>query len=167
VRTKITAPRAVWEVRDFLLKPFCFAAVATPPSHCLLQSKFRCSHRGGPGSRTGLVKWDLWWTKWRWGRFSPSNSVSLASLNSTNCSIITLIYHLGLYNRPEVAAVPGDVSPTSPKKKVQMFPPCPHGSDRVSTPGTFDTDHQSHTQSQSYFTTGGLPSVSSSWRQAP
>jgi hypothetical protein len=24
----------------------------------------------------------------------------------------TLIYHLGLYNRPEVAAVPGDVSPT-------------------------------------------------------
>jgi hypothetical protein len=30
---------------------------------------------------------------------------------------ITLIYHLGLYNRPEVAAVPGDVSPTPLKKK--------------------------------------------------
>jgi hypothetical protein len=51
---------------------------------------------GGPGSRPGLVKWDLWWTKWRWGRFSPSTSVSPANLHSTNCSTITLIYHLGL-----------------------------------------------------------------------
>jgi hypothetical protein len=25
-----------------------------------------------------LVMWDLWWTKWRWGRFSPSTSVSPA-----------------------------------------------------------------------------------------
>jgi hypothetical protein len=70
------------------------------------------SHRGGSCSRTGPVKWDLWWTKWRWGRFSPSTSVSAANLHSSNCSTITLIYHLGLYNRPEVAAVPGDVSPT-------------------------------------------------------
>jgi hypothetical protein len=50
------------------------------------------------------------------GRFSPSTSVSPANLHSTNCSTITLIYHLGLYNRPEVAIVPGDVSPTPPKK---------------------------------------------------
>jgi hypothetical protein len=28
----------------------------------------------------------LWWTKWRWGRFSPSTSVSPANLYSTNCS---------------------------------------------------------------------------------
>jgi hypothetical protein len=54
------------------------------------------SHRGGPGSTPGLVMWDLWWTKWRWGRFSPSTSVSPANLYSTNCSTITLIYHLGL-----------------------------------------------------------------------
>jgi hypothetical protein len=60
----------------------------------------------------GLVKWDLWWTKWRWGRFSLSTSVSPANLHSTNCFTVTLIYHLGLYSRPEVAAVPGDVSPT-------------------------------------------------------
>jgi hypothetical protein len=40
-----------------------------------------------------------------------------ANLHSINCSTITLIYHLGLYNRPEVAAVPGDVSPTPRKKK--------------------------------------------------
>jgi hypothetical protein len=35
-----------------------------------------------------------------------------ANFHSTNYSTITLIYHLGLYNRPAVAAVPGDVSPT-------------------------------------------------------
>jgi hypothetical protein len=38
--------------------------------------------------------WDLWWTKWRWSRFSPSTSVSPANLHSTNC----------WYKRPEVAA---------------------------------------------------------------
>lgn len=26
------------------------------------------SNRGGPGSRSGQVTWDLWWTKWRCGR---------------------------------------------------------------------------------------------------
>jgi hypothetical protein len=30
------------------------------------------SHRGGPGSNPGLVMWNLWWTKRRWGRFSPN-----------------------------------------------------------------------------------------------
>jgi hypothetical protein len=47
-------------------------------------------------SSPGLVMWDLWWTKWRQGRFSPSTSVSPANLHSTNCSTIILIYHLGL-----------------------------------------------------------------------
>jgi hypothetical protein len=69
----------------------------------------------------GLVKWDLWWTKWRWGRFSLSTSVSPANLHSTNCSTITLIHHLGLYNRPEVAALPGDVSPTPLKKTASAW----------------------------------------------
>jgi hypothetical protein len=27
------------------------------------------SHRGDPGSNPGQVMWDLWWTKWHWGRF--------------------------------------------------------------------------------------------------
>jgi hypothetical protein len=40
--------------------------------------------------------WDLWWTKWRWGRFSPSTSVSPANLYSTNFSTITITYHPGL-----------------------------------------------------------------------
>jgi hypothetical protein len=44
----------------------------------------------------GLVMWDLWWTKSRWRRFSPSTSVSPANIHSTNCSTITIIYHLGL-----------------------------------------------------------------------
>jgi hypothetical protein len=38
----------------------------------------------------------LWWTNWLWGRFSPSTSVSPANLHSTDCSTITIIYHLGL-----------------------------------------------------------------------
>jgi hypothetical protein len=52
---------------------------------------------GGPGSIPGLVKWDLWWTKWRGGRFSPSTSVSPA-IHSTKFSILTITR--GRYNRP-------------------------------------------------------------------
>jgi hypothetical protein len=40
--------------------------------------------------------WDFWWTKWRWGRISPSTSVPLANLHSTNFSTITITYHPGL-----------------------------------------------------------------------
>jgi hypothetical protein len=29
----------------------------------------------------GKVKWELWWTKWHWGSFTLSTSVSLAILN--------------------------------------------------------------------------------------
>jgi hypothetical protein len=39
--------------------------------------------------------WDLWWAKWRWGRFSPRALVSPANLHSTNLSI-TITYHPGL-----------------------------------------------------------------------
>jgi hypothetical protein len=40
--------------------------------------------------------WDLLWTKWRWGRFSPSDSVSSANLHSTSFSTIIITYHPGL-----------------------------------------------------------------------
>jgi hypothetical protein len=40
--------------------------------------------------------WDLWWAKWRWGRFSPNTSVSPANLHSTNFFTVTITYHLGL-----------------------------------------------------------------------
>jgi hypothetical protein len=56
------------------------------------------SYRGGPGSNPSLVKWDLWWTKWRWGMFSPSTSVSPVYLHSTIFSIV--IITRGWYKRP-------------------------------------------------------------------
>jgi hypothetical protein len=34
--------------------------------------------------------WDLWWTKWHWGRFSPSNSVSPANHHSTKFFILII-----------------------------------------------------------------------------
>jgi hypothetical protein len=40
--------------------------------------------------------WDLWWTKWRWGRFSQSIPVSPANLYFTNFSTVTITYHPGL-----------------------------------------------------------------------
>jgi hypothetical protein len=52
------------------------------------------SHSGGLGSIPVQVIWDLWWTKWHYGRFPPSTSVSPANYHSTKCSI--LIYHPGL-----------------------------------------------------------------------
>jgi hypothetical protein len=55
------------------------------------------AYRGGPGSIPGLVKWDLWWTKWSQGRFSPSTSVSPA-IHSTKFSILTITR--GRYNKP-------------------------------------------------------------------
>jgi hypothetical protein len=42
------------------------------------------------------VMWDLWWTKWRWGRISPSTSVSPANLHFTNFSTIAITSHPGL-----------------------------------------------------------------------
>jgi hypothetical protein len=58
--------------------------------------------------------WDLWWTKWHWGRFSPSTSVSPANPHSTDCSIIIIIYHPG-----PVADLPSEltVSPHPEKLK--------------------------------------------------
>jgi hypothetical protein len=41
------------------------------------------------------VRWDLWCTKWHWGRFSPSTSVSPANSHSTDRSTL-IIYHPGL-----------------------------------------------------------------------
>jgi hypothetical protein len=65
----------------------------------------------------GLVMWDLWWTKWRWGRFLrvlrfplPIFIPPIAPQSSS--SIIW-----GFYNRPEVAAVPRDLVPPHQKKK--------------------------------------------------
>jgi hypothetical protein len=57
--------------------------------------------------------WDLWWTKWRWGRLSPSISVSPANLHSTNFSTITITYHPGLVQK----ASSGHSTQVPPQKK--------------------------------------------------
>jgi hypothetical protein len=57
--------------------------------------------------------WGLWWTKWHWGKFSPSTSVSPANSHSTKCSI--LIYHLGLVPQPKYQMNSGTPHPTKLK----------------------------------------------------
>jgi hypothetical protein len=47
------------------------------------------------GSRPGLSCGILWWTKWRWGRFSPSTSVPLPNFLPPIAPKIILNYHLG------------------------------------------------------------------------
>jgi hypothetical protein len=59
--------------------------------------------------------WDLWWTKWRWGRFSSSTLVSPANLHSTNFSTITITYHSGLVQQASSGC--GTQSPTAQIKK--------------------------------------------------
>jgi hypothetical protein len=56
------------------------------------------SHRSGPSSRPGLFKSDLWWTKWRWGRFSRSTYFGFPCQSSFSFLTITR----GRYDRPEV-----------------------------------------------------------------
>jgi hypothetical protein len=38
----------------------------------------------------GQVTWDLWWTVWHWGRFSPRTSVSPSNHHSTKFSILII-----------------------------------------------------------------------------
>jgi hypothetical protein len=47
-------------------------------------------------ARSGYV--DLWWTKWHWGSFSSSTSVSPANHHSSKLSV--LIITRGRYSRP-------------------------------------------------------------------
>jgi hypothetical protein len=45
--------------------------------------------------RSRVGSWDMWWTKWHWGRFSPSTSVSPANSHSTD-HFTRINYHPGL-----------------------------------------------------------------------
>jgi hypothetical protein len=49
------------------------------------------SHCGGLGSLPGQVMWDLLWTKWKWGMFSPCASVSPTNSHSTNGHVLVFI----------------------------------------------------------------------------
>jgi hypothetical protein len=99
----------------YLFKP---CAMQTGGVECIAPS-----HRGGPGSRTGSM-WGFWWTKWHWGRFSPSTSVSPAN-HSTDFSSIILTR--GWHNRPlsgrsvEWTFIPPPPPPTMQiKKKINV-----------------------------------------------
>jgi hypothetical protein len=64
--------------------------------------------------------WDLWWTKWHWGRFSPSTSVSPANFHSTN-DYTRII--LGWYNREKILAdVPSGLSLAPPQETKKNYP---------------------------------------------
>jgi hypothetical protein len=77
-----------------------------------------------PGFEPGSGKWDLWWTKWGWGRFSPSTSVSPANLHSAQFSIITI--SRGGYNRPVVADAQSGPS-SIPTMRIKKQSPAQHG----------------------------------------
>jgi hypothetical protein len=53
------------------------------------------SHCGGLGSIANQVMWNLWWTKWHWGEFFFSTSVSLENSHCTDCSTLII---WGRYN---------------------------------------------------------------------
>jgi hypothetical protein len=59
--------------------------------------------------------WDLWWTKWHWGKFFPSTSVFPANLHSTNFSTIAVTYYPGLIQQGSSGR--STQSPTSEIKK--------------------------------------------------
>jgi hypothetical protein len=54
----------------------------------------------------------LWWTEWRWGRFSPSTSVSLLIFIPPIAPKSPPSIIWGWYNRPVVVAVPSGLSLT-------------------------------------------------------
>jgi hypothetical protein len=50
-------------------------------SRAMAQAVSRRSLIGGPGSYPGQSMWDLWWTKWHWGRLSLSFFSFLLSMS--------------------------------------------------------------------------------------
>jgi hypothetical protein len=54
--------------------------------------------------------WDLWWTKWRWGSFSPSTSVSPVLVPPIAPQSPPHVW--GWYSRPVMAAVRSGLSLT-------------------------------------------------------
>jgi hypothetical protein len=60
---------------------------------------------------------DLYWTKWQWGRFSPSTSVSLAHSHFTCYSTFIVIITSGAGTLGQlVADVPSELNLTSPQE---------------------------------------------------
>jgi hypothetical protein len=62
--------------------------------------------------------WDLWWTKWHWGRFSPSTSVSPANSHSPNAPQHHHISSGAGTVGQTVAAVPTKWTQSHPMRKI-------------------------------------------------
>jgi hypothetical protein len=70
-----------------------------------------------------------WWTKWYWGSFPPSTSVSYANSHTTNYSTVTIIYYLGLKQYPSsgrsIKWTQSQFTPRNPKKfSTELSPSC-------------------------------------------
>jgi hypothetical protein len=63
------------------------------------------SHCRDLGSIPGDFKWDSWWMKWHWSRFSPSSSVFLCESSFHHCSILICHRPTEVCNSPDQAAV--------------------------------------------------------------
>jgi hypothetical protein len=73
------------------------SSVKRPGGPCLTQVvSYRLPTAAARVRAQFQVTWDLWWTKWHWGRFSSSTSVSPSNSHSTDCSTFIIIYHPGL-----------------------------------------------------------------------
>jgi hypothetical protein len=96
-KTQLIKISSAWG-RDLCVMMACVFAVTEIITDLLFQLEITAfwdvNCTGAPIS--SLVMWDLWWTKWRWGRFSQSTSVSPANLYSTSFSTITITCHPGL-----------------------------------------------------------------------
>jgi hypothetical protein len=76
--------------------------------------------------------WDLWWTKWRWGRFSPSTSVSPAQFSFHK--LLHTHYHLpsGAGTKSQIVAdVSTGLSLTPPQETIPQFLPSPRSCHKI------------------------------------
>jgi hypothetical protein len=71
-------------------------------------------YRDGLGSSPSQVMCGLWWTKWHWGWFSPSTSISPAN-HPTDCSTLIIIIITGCTVGQTVADVPSGLTPLQEK----------------------------------------------------
>jgi hypothetical protein len=82
-----------WDGGAFLKEMTCDGVGQTE-----LTEEGRAEAQAAARVRGRVGMWGLWWTKRKWGRFSPSTSVSPANHHSTNFCII--IITRGWHTRP-------------------------------------------------------------------
>jgi hypothetical protein len=89
----------------------------------LFISVLRSSNCRGQESIPGQSMWDLWSTKWHWGKFFSKNLSSPSHLSLHQCSILSFIVR-DWYNRPICSHSPkGWVSPHLKDNKKNVWNP--------------------------------------------